>query len=59
MRRKMLKITFIMVLSGSFYLPSCLSQALTATYQAGLQAFLNSFVTQAFPLNVNVVNQST
>ena len=56
MRSKMLKITFIMVLSGSFYLPSCLSSALQATYEAGLNALLNSFVTQAFPLNVNVVN---
>ena len=56
MRSKMLKVTFIMLLSGSFYLPSCLSQALQATYNAGLTALLNSFVTQAFPLNVNVVN---
>ena len=56
MRRNMLKITFIMLLSGSAFLPSCLSQILQATYEAGLAALLNSFVTQAFPLNVNVVN---
>ena len=56
MRRNVLKITFIMLLSGSAFLPSCLSQALQATYTAGLDAFLTSFVTQAFPLNVNVVN---
>ena len=56
MRSKMLKVTFIMLLSGSFYLPACTGAILEATWNAGLTALLNSFVTQAFPLNVNVVN---
>jgi hypothetical protein len=56
MRSKMLKITFIMLLSGSAFLPACTGALLQATYVAGLNALLTSFVTQAFPLNVNVLN---